>query len=123
MLDDKLRVVACPRATFRACRRRFVDHHRLDPGTHVAPPQIQAEPARDGDEPWQNQSLRIESLEIDDGSHARVLSEVLSFDGSEPTPTETKDRPMNAEHSIFPRVLYLEWHGSPASEDRDDARD
>jgi hypothetical protein len=30
---------------------------------------------------------------------------------------------MNAEHSIFPRVLYLEWHGSPASEDRDDARD
>jgi hypothetical protein len=98
MLDDKLRVVACPRATFRACRRRFVDPHRLDPGTHGAPPQqIQAEPARDGDEPCQNQSLRIESLEMDDGSHERVLSEVLGFGGSEQTPTETEDRPMTAE--------------------------
>ena len=93
-----------PPSHLRACRRRFIDHHRLAPGTHVAPPQIQAEPARDGDEPWQNQSLRIESLEMDDGSHARVLSEVLRFGGSEPTPTETEDRPMNAEHSIFPRV-------------------
>ena len=50
MPDDRLRVVACPRAAFRACRRRLADHHCLDPGTHLAPPQIQAESARDGDD-------------------------------------------------------------------------
>jgi hypothetical protein len=47
--------------------------------------------------PCQNQSLRIESLEMDDGAHERVLSEVLGFGGSEQTPTETDDRPMTAE--------------------------
>jgi hypothetical protein len=43
-------------------------------------------------------SPRIESLEMDNGSHERVRSEVLGFGGSEQTPTETEDRPMNAEH-------------------------
>jgi hypothetical protein len=68
-------------------------------------------------------SLRIESLEMDAGSHERVLSEVLGFGGSEQTPTETEDRPMKRSPSIFPRVPHLERRGSAASEDRDDARD
>ena len=68
-------------------------------------------------------SLRIESLEMAAGSHERVLSEVLGFGGSEQTPTETEDRPMNAEHQHLPRVPDLQRRGSAASEDRDDARD
>ena len=60
---------------------------------------------------------------MDEGSHERVLSEVPGFGGSEQTPTETEDRPMNAEHQHLPRVPDLERRGSAASEDRDDARD
>jgi hypothetical protein len=38
---------------------------------------VQAKPASDSDEPRQKRPLRIEPLEMDEGTHERVLSEIL----------------------------------------------
>jgi len=85
----------------RARRRRFADGHGLHPGLHRAtPPQIQAEAASDGDEPRQDRPFRIESLEVDEGPHKRVLREILGLGGSEQSPAEAQDGPMKAPHQL-----------------------
>src|SRR5206468_4429729 len=85
---------------FRAWRRRLAGRHRLQPGAHLAPPQhVQAETTGDRDEPRQDGPLWIESLEVDERAHERVLREVFGV-GSDQSPAEPQDRPLKAEHQL-----------------------
>src|SRR5437899_1273860 len=83
---------------FRAWRQLVADRHRFDPRGHLSPPQeVQAEPARDRDEPRQDRPLRIESLAMDEGPYERVLRQVLGVGGSEQSPADNQAGPMEAE--------------------------
>src|SRR4029450_241201 len=74
---------------------------RGPPSGSVAPPapplpppqQIETKAARDRDEPRQDGPLRVEPLEVDEGTHERVLSEILSVGRPGAAPHERGDRP------------------------------
>src|SRR5262245_61929463 len=85
-----------------AWRQRTADWHRLDPGHHLPPPQpIETKAARDRDEPRQDGPLRVEPLEVDEGTHERVLSEVLGVGRPEQSPAEAIDGPVKALHQLL----------------------
>src|SRR5215469_4233442 len=86
-------------------RRRWTGHqNRLCPGHYLPPPQqIETEPAGDGDEPWKNRPLWIESLEVEEGAHERVLSQILGVGGSEQSPAKAMHGSMEAPYQLVER--------------------
>jgi len=79
----------------------IVDRYRLRPRRHPASPeQIPAEPPGDGDQPREDRSLRIESLEVHERPDECLLREVFSVDGANQSPAESEHGPLKAPHQL-----------------------
>ena len=79
----------------------IVDRHRLRPRRHPASPeQVPAEPSGDGDEPGQDWPLRVESLEVDEGTNERLLHQVFRLGRANQSPAESEDRSLKTPHQL-----------------------
>ena len=87
--------------TFWSRHRGIIHRHRLCPRRHPASPeQIPAKAPGDGDQPREDRSLRIESLEVDESPDERLLREVFGVGRANQSPAEPEHRSLKTPHQL-----------------------